>query len=78
MGIVCEVFKGDNNLVYFVVIVYLFLGVGIVKGLFDYVCRKVCSNLVVRKWILDVKCVVWDECFMGSVRLLELFYEIIL
>ena len=75
-GIACEVFKGDNNLAYPAATVHSFLGVGTAKGSFDYVCRKACSNPVVRKRILDAKCVVWDECSMGSARLLELFHEI--
>ena len=41
-------------------------------------CRKACSNPVVKKRILHSKCVVWDENLMRSARLLELFHEITL
>ena len=58
--IACEVFKGNNNLAYPAATVLSFLGVGTAKGSFDYVCSKACSNPVVRKQILDAKCVVWD------------------
>lgn len=75
-GIACEVFKGDSNLAYPASTVHSFLGVGTAKGSFNHVVRKACANPVVRKRIADAKCLVWDECSMGSARLLELFHKI--
>ena len=53
-----------------------FLGVGTVQGSINSVFEKACSNQRIRKELLEAKCVVWDECSMGSARLLELFHAI--
>ena len=53
-----------------------FLGVGTAQGSINSVFEKACSNQRIRKELLEAKCVVWDECSMGSARLLELFHAI--
>ena len=73
MGIACEVFEGDENLANPAVTVHSFIGVYMAQGSFDSVVEKACDNPVVGNRLLNAKCVVWDECSMGSARLLELF-----
>ena len=73
MGIACEVLKDDGNLAFPAVTVHSFIGVGTAQGSFNSVVEKACSNQRIRKELLEAKCVVWDECSMGSARLLKLF-----
>ena len=54
--------------------VHSFIGVGTAQGSFNSVVDKAYSNPRIRKGLLKAKCVVWDECCMGSLRLLELFH----
>ena len=75
-GIACKVFKDDGNLAFPAVTVHSFIGVGTAQGSFNSVVEKACSNQRIRKELLEAKCVVWDECSMGSARLLELFHAI--
>ena len=75
-SIACEVFKDDGNLAFPAVTVHSFIGVGTAQGSFNSIVEKACSNQRIRKELLEAKCVVWDECSMGSARLLELFHAI--
>ena len=77
-GIACEVFKDDGNLAFPAVTVHSFIGVGTAQGSFNSIVEKACSNQRIRKELLEAKYVVWDECSMGSSRLLKLFHAITL
>ena len=78
MGIACKVFKDNGNLAFPAVTVHSFIGVGTAQGSFNSIVEKACSNQRIRKELLEAKYVVWDECSMGSSRLLKWFHAITL
>ena len=73
-GMACDVFKGKvlNN----PSTVHSFLGIGTANAPFDTVVRTATQCEAVSKKLQSLNCVIWDECSMGSARLLELFHEI--
>lgn len=75
-GIACEVFNDDLPRNHKPVTINSFLGIGTAQGPFNEVVRKACRNERVCKKIREVGAIVFDECSMGSARLLELFHSI--
>lgn len=75
-GIACEVFKDDLPGHHKPVTIHSFLGIGTAQGPFGDVVKKACKNERVSRRIREVGAIVFDECSMGSARLLELFHSI--
>ena len=75
-GIACDVFEGDNNLFYPAVTVHSFFGIQTAQGPFDVIVNNACENVTARSRILNLKCLIWDECSMGIARLVELVHAI--
>jgi hypothetical protein len=53
-----------------------FLGIKTAEGSFQSVIENAVDNDLVVQRIRETDCCIWDECSMGSARLLELFHSI--
>lgn len=57
--------------------VHSFLGIGTASAPFQSVVERATKSKDVVKRLKSTDCVIWDECSMGSARLLELLHEIV-
>lgn len=76
-GIACEVFKGKNIYGPLLKTIHSFLGIKTAEGSFQSVIENALDNDLVVQRIRETDCCIWDECSMGSARLLELFHSIV-
>ena len=77
-GIACEVFKGKEIYGPLPMTIHSFLGIKTADGSFQTVIESAADNDLVVQRIRETDCCIWDECSMGSARLLELFHGITL
>ncbi|KAL9961197.1 hypothetical protein ACROYT_G030097 [Oculina patagonica] len=75
-GIACEVFEDRLPAYHTPITINSFLGIGTAEGPFNHVVSKACRNETVARRIREIGSIVFDECSMGSARMLELFHSI--
>jgi hypothetical protein len=75
-GIAFGVVKGKNIYGPLPMTIHSFLGIKTAEGYFQSVIDSEVDNDLVVQRIRETDCCIWDECSMGSARLLELFHSI--
>ena len=75
-GKACDVYKNKPPAQY-PRTAHSFLGIGTASALFANLVERAVKNKVVSRNVKTADCIIYDECSMGSARLLELLHGIL-